>query len=157
MHPALLAQFDPSLIFRCFLGLFGLSFAGGLMLLMQWRHASRWNLLARVYAGDTAWQGERRSFQTALLRTHSLIYSSYKGIVQVEANETGIVLSLIWPFSLFHPKLFLPVEEIQLEPTSWYLNSRSYALTMSEVPEVEMVLDEEIVKWMGAKTGRSWV
>ena len=123
-------------------------FFGAMKFLLK-SSARRWNQLAEEYSveGPTENLSQRR-MQNLILFGGVIGYNSYIGISTVGITSEGLSLSLLPPWSIYHPPLLIPFEDLSLRETSWYLNVRSYKYTCSKVDNIELILDEKLVKWI---------
>ncbi|MEN0110298.1 MAG: hypothetical protein AAF805_06205 [Planctomycetota bacterium] len=134
------------------LGVVGHAMALGLLAFIWRAHATRWNRLASAYASppmpvDTP----RRAMQTLILTGGWFGFSSYRGVVTVQATETDVTLSLPPLCALFHPALTIPACDVRARETVWYVNARSYRLSFAAAPGVEIVIDHDLMEWIGSR------
>ena len=136
------------------LAIFGQGVFFGLMYAVWKANARRWNRLARFYRADDELSEETirccpmRRMQTVILVGGHVGWNSYKGIVSVGVTNQGIVLRLLPPFSFLHPPLFIPFRESRIEPRKWYLIGRTSQLTVDQVSNVQIILDDELLQWI---------
>lgn len=125
---------------------------------MVWRtNARRWNRLARCYRADESVTPDvELKMQTIILFGGWLGFNSYKGTVTVGLSSEGIHLRLLGPFQIYHPPLLIPYEDIDVSPTTWYLNASSYKYTCAQVAGVEIIIDDDLKGWIDARL-HEWV
>ncbi|QDV63462.1 hypothetical protein [Crateriforma conspicua] len=134
--------------------LFGYGVFVALMVTMSKAHARRWNRLAAKYRANqrptnaTTPVFSKRTMQTVFLTGRDIGWNSYKGIVTVSVGDEGIMLSLMPPFSLFHPPLQLLYRDIRMEPTRWGLISNCWRYTVTGVHDVQIVMYDELHEWI---------
>ncbi|MEO1523811.1 MAG: hypothetical protein AAFX06_00160 [Planctomycetota bacterium] len=137
---------------------FGAFIAGAIFLAVHYRAAFRWRQLAARYGVQTAIQGAAsRRMESVFLFGAGIAFQSYRGIVNVTVNTEGVGLSIARPFRYFSfcPPLFIPHEEIVATPTDWFVNASSVKLAFRQVPEIELVVSEELTRWIhGVVQGR---
>lgn len=123
-------------------------FVGAISLV--WRaNARRWNRLARAYRTEHLSAGETQlRMQTLILVGGNIAFNSYKGTVTIGLTHAGITLRLLGPFAIYHPPLCIPYSDIDVRPTSWYLNSASFKYSFAQVDDVEIIIDEELKSWI---------
>lgn len=120
-----------------------LFFFGG----MQWAKSRHWRRLARKYAGSAD-----RAIKTRRMQNVVLIglggYTSLKGIVTVGVHARGVSFRPFTALAMFHEPLFIPFDEIRGWQTTWYLDARSTELEFRRVPDMKMVVPQELAEWM---------
>lgn len=127
----------------------------GVLRLVWKSNATRWNRLARAYAADAPLACKaRRHLQSVILVGGGIAFNSYRGIVRVGATNEGMTLSLLPPWSFFHPPLLIPYGDIRIQPTSWYLNTKSFKCSFADASDVEVLVDEELMEWVEAQAAR---
>lgn len=138
---------------------FGLAVAAGLFA-WAWRMgAYRWRRLAAVYGKVPVWLGTphaQRKRQSVILRGGRFGWQSHLGIISVAIYDKGLLFSLMAPFSFDHPPFFIPFEELKATRTDWYLNSESYELDTRREPEIKLIIDDDLMRWIAAKAGNRW-
>jgi hypothetical protein len=70
-----------------------------------------WRRLADFYSADRPFEGKKFFLQSARLRYRM----SYNNILTIGANPEGIHVSVFFPFTVGHPTLFVPWEEVSAE------------------------------------------
>ncbi|MEM8944583.1 MAG: hypothetical protein AAGD11_05305 [Planctomycetota bacterium] len=137
------------------LNLVGVSVFVGSLAMVWTANARRWNRLALPYCDDRPpIDSTLRQMQSLVLVGGGIAFNSYKGIVTVGISSDGISLRLFAPFSVFHPPLLIPYQDIQVEPTSWYLNCSSFRYSFAAVDDVEMIVDDTLKDWIDREVGR---
>ncbi|WP_296671486.1 hypothetical protein [Sulfuricaulis sp.] len=82
-----------------------------------------WHRLAAKFRSDSAINGEEIRFASMTIGT-GLFPARYRRVLFVTVEPTGVGLSVIFPYRLLHPPLFIPwsaVESAQRE-RSWLVN-----------------------------------
>ena len=74
-------------------------------------------------------------------------YRLYAGVA-VTVHQDGLSLSLVPPFNIRCPPLFLPFDQMRLEPTSWGLWPEPFAIRMRRATDVDLILDRSVVSWI---------
>jgi hypothetical protein len=136
------------------LSTFGLAVFFGLIW-WAWKTNTRlWRRLAAVYATGTRPAARAaKPISPLVLFGGGLAFVKYAG-VRMEVGEEGLWLRLFPPLAIYAPALFLPFDEMTVKPTSWYLNSESFALMMSRCPDIEVIVDDTTMEWLRASTSR---
>jgi len=135
---------------------FGLSFVLGAVSFIWKRHGFRWNRIAAEYeVHDCSPPIAERRLQSIFLTGGGFAYASYKGTVTVGVTEDGVTLRLMPPWSVFHPPLHIPFEHILVKPTSWYLNSSCYKLTLAGKDDIEITTHGALVDWINSHAPKS--
>ncbi len=111
-----------------------------------------WRRLAQRYRAKRPFNGKKLRFQSARFN-----WASYSGVLEVGADHEGLHLQPFFPYRPFHPALFIPWYDIQVEEGQ-VLVFDVVKLTFSSVPSVRLTLYprtfEKIEPYMkGEKTG----
>lgn len=82
-------------------------------------------------------------------------YRQYSGAI-IEVTDGGLRLSLtpIPPLNIMSPALFLPFEEMELAQTVWALWPDPFALRMTKLPDIDIVVARDTVQWIRSQTDR---
>lgn len=80
-------------------------------------------------------------------------FRQYAGTIMSVADG-GLQLSLIPipPLNIATRSLFLPFGEMALERTSWALWPEPYALRMTNLPDIDIILSRDAVQWIRSET-----
>jgi hypothetical protein len=80
-------------------------------------------------------------------------YRQYAGTI-LSVVDGGLRLSLIPipPLNILTAPLFLPFGEMSLERTSWALWPEPYALRMTNLPDIDIILSRDAVQWVRSET-----
>lgn len=123
-------------------------------------NARRWTRLARAYSASDGLQTDTsecyatRTMQTVILVGGHMGFNSYKGIVTVGVTSHGILFRLMAPFAMFHPPLLIPFRDCQIEPKQWYLIGKTSQFTLKQVSDVQMIVHDELLQWIGAQASQ---
>ena len=85
--------------------------------------------------------------RTGPLVMGNALYRLYAG-VRISVHSDGLTLSLVPPFSVMCPDLFLPFSRLKLDRTSWGLWEDPFAIRMNGVDDADIVLDRSTVRWI---------
>jgi hypothetical protein len=77
----------------------------------------------------------------------------YGGTI-ISVADGGLQLSQIPipPLNILTRSLFLPFTEMALERTSWALWPEPYALRMTDLPDIDIILSRDAVQWIRLET-----
>jgi hypothetical protein len=127
-------------------------FAGALYFVMRFQNY-RWRLLASAYQSRVRREATtRKRFATLVAIGGIPFFSRYAGVT-IEVCEDGLALSIVPPFSVGAPPLYLPFGEMKIRRTSWYLNSGSFSIKMARGRGVELIVDDALLGWIQANAG----
>lgn len=119
----------------------------------------RWRLLAVAYAGSPerlGAVGAVRHMQALIFRGAGPAWESHQGITRVAVHERGLAFSLMFPFGIGAPPIAIPFADLTAETTDWYLNAESIALTARRCPELEIIVDAELMQWIEKEAADRW-
>lgn len=152
------------MIEKLILNTIGMSVFVSLMCFTWKATARRWTRLARVYRAPRniliaeSSPSQQQTMQSLILVGGNIAWNSYKGIVKVSVKDEGIELRLFPPFSIFHPPLFIPFRDIQIQPKKWYLVGKTFQMSLTSVKDVQLILHSELVEWVDSKhPGLDWL
>ena len=151
----------PEMIFPTLLG------AAVFIVLMGWvirANAFMWRAVAARYGGDsrspvlstkaieTIVVTKRGSSGGHFLRNSQ--YRQYAGVRMVLRGD-GLALSILPPLNIGTPPLFLPFDDMQLAETSWALWPQPSAIRMRGTPELDIIVDRSVARWIRDHADRS--
>jgi hypothetical protein len=121
----------------------------------------RWRILSAAYAGTWPAQGERKGLINLILRGDTQpgllqrwAWSNYSGLASAAVSPQGIEFRLIFPLRLGTKPIFIPRDEWRAEECKWYLNSRSFKIKTKRVPDIELILAEDLMDWINQASAR---
>ena len=126
-------------------------------------HSRMWRLVSASYAGqaasapiatkpiDTIVIAARGS--SGPLYAGNTAYRAYAG-VKITVYEDGLALSLIAPFNVMCPPIYLPFDEMDLKQTSWALWPEPFAIRMRGLPDIDIILGRDTVQWLRGRSDR---
>jgi len=124
---------------------FGLAFAGGFLALVWTRAAERWRRLAKAYPAPQRASPRRvLRFETLILHEGGMGFNSYRHIVTARLYETGVELSLLSPFSIAHPPVFIPYSDAKVETYPWYAIGEAFEIKTLRAPQITIVIHENL-------------
>src|SRR5262249_35481382 len=98
-----------------------------------------WLQLSRDYRADRDFIGSRWWFQSAVLR----FGAGYRSCLIVGANTSGIRFSVLLPFRIAHPPLFLPWSDLTISrERSWFI--QSVRLRPARHPSVTITISQRL-------------
>ncbi len=121
---------------------------------LQISWASGWRQLAKRYRCSDPVSGKTWRFQSAGMRHHTP--TNYGSCVKVTANESGIWLSVFFPFRLGHPPLFLPWSEFHAAQILRFYFFKRVRLTFPQEPLVYVELSRNLAWKIEEAIGRQW-
>lgn len=77
----------------------------------------------------------------------NLAYRLY-GASAVAVRADGLELTQIPPFNVMCPPLFLPFDGMTVTETSWALWPQPIAVRMRQLPDLDIILRHETVRWI---------
>lgn len=119
-------------------------------------HSFQWRIAAKGYAGrpgspPIATKAPESIVMTGRGRTKlsrgDIGFRVHHG-VRIAVHDQGLALSLIPPLSIMCPPLFLPYEEMKVEPTWWALWPNPVAIRMKRAAEVDIILAQDTARWL---------
>jgi len=129
-------------------GAFGLALAGGILAFVWYRVASvRWRPLSEYYGRPIETAREVRRLQTLIIHGVGAAFESYKGIVTVGVSDSGLSLSLLPPWAVFHAPLFIPYGDISIRERQWFL-FKAVEITTRKAPQTKIVIYPELWNWI---------
>ncbi len=121
---------------------------------IAWKaQATRWRLLAAHYAAPQAADIiARKRLQSVILLGGGgrFTYTGYTGVTTVSLTEDSLRLRLLFPWSIYHPPLSIPLAGLRAAQTDWYLNAESFELTAAEAADVKIIVTGELLDWISA-------
>ncbi|GMN04009.1 hypothetical protein [Erythrobacter sp. MTPC3] len=72
--------------------------------------------------------------------------------VNVSVDEKGLTLSIVQPFKYGSGDLFLPFDEMTIEPAEWDLLKKAYGVQMERVEGVEILMFDNILEWAAERS-----
>ena len=90
---------------------------------------------------------------TGPLYTGNTAYRAYAG-AKIAIHNDGLALSLIPPFNVLCPPIYLPFDRMVLERTHWALWPEPFAIRMHGLPDVDIIVGRDTVQWLRQGTDR---
>lgn len=110
-----------------------------------------WATLAEVYPAAGLFEGDRWWFQSAQLRWRV----NYGGVLTVGANPRGLYLSVLLPFRIGHPPLFIPWTDISINERKG-LGASYFEFRFRRAPGIPVRVMERLGRRMAEAAGRAW-
>jgi hypothetical protein len=126
-------------------------------------HAHMWRRVAARYRGTPASAAVARKLETMVIaardmrtpdRLGSGAYRQYPALM-LAAHAEGLALSLVPPFNIMCPPLFLRFDEMELKQTEWALWPDPFVLRMRALPDVDIIVGRDTVRWLREYVDRS--
>jgi hypothetical protein len=108
---------------------------------------SGWRTLAEAYPLQSDPTGPKLRFQSATLRWSS----NYTGIVHVSGDGQGLYLSVLFLFRIGHPPMFIPWDEIRIEPHAGLIPSLTLRFTRR--PKVPFTIGRALGERLAVMSG----
>ncbi len=126
-------------------------------------HSRMWRLVSASYAERAALPPlATRPIDTIVIAARgssgplyagNTAYRAYAG-VKIAAYEDGLALSLIAPFNVMCPPIYLPFDEMNLKQTSWALWREPFAIRMRGLTDIDLILGRDTVHWLRGRSDR---
>src|ERR1051325_903823 len=98
-----------------------------------------WRRLAEVYRLEGTFEGVRWRFKSGRMRWGA----NYNNCLTVGANERGLYLAVLFPFGLFHPRLFVPRSDVGVtQKKGWVFKYCDF--TFLKAPGVSLRLQQHL-------------
>jgi hypothetical protein len=111
-----------------------------------------WQKLAEAYPAQTMQRGTPISMQSVNLRR----WAGYNNCVTFSANDAGMWMQVMWPFSFRHPPLFFPWSEVEVAEENLFGLIRMVRLQMLATPNVPVRISKKLARRLRAAAGKSW-
>jgi len=134
----------PEIVFFGFVG-----FLIGLFILIA--RISGWTTLATFYRFSGSFSGEHWRFQSAQMRWRM----GYNNCLNIGINESGLYLSVFFPFRFGHPDLFIPWADISMSPHKGFM-SKTIELKFRQAPMIPFRVTLRLAQKMEKAAGRVW-
>jgi len=126
--------------------------------LMWWAaktRASQWQAVSNAYAArPPASPIARKTPETIIVAQRGATgplspggFRNYAG-VSIAVHDDGLALSLVPPFNILCPPIFLPYDGMAVVPTSWGLWPEPVAIRMRHAPDVDIIVARDTVRWL---------
>lgn len=152
-----------SAIWQAGASLFGLAVFVAIMWWVVKAHSRMWRLVADRYSGLAGGPAIARKLETIVITRRgdlgSMVsgnanFRQYAGTVMTVTRQ-GLQLSLVPPLNVMCPPLLLPFDQMSLERTSWALWPEPYAIRMTSLPDIDIIIGRDTVRWLRAQTDRA--
>ena len=113
-----------------------------------------WRQLAKRYTCSGTIVGTTWWFQSAGI--HCYVETNYGSCLTVKANNEGIGLSLLLPFRIGHPPLFIPWSEVEIGEVRRFFFFKRVRLTFPEEPSVRIDISTRLAGKIQTAIGQNW-
>ena len=110
-----------------------------------------WIALAEVYPAAGGFEGDRWWFQSAQMRWRV----NYGGVLTVGASPRGLYLSVLLPFRIAHPPLFIPWADISASERKG-LAAGYVELRFRRAPGIPLRVMERLGRRIAESAGRAF-
>ena len=114
---------------------------------------SGWRRLSEAYPARLPFTGKHWWFQSAEMGRRS----RYGGTLIVGANHEGMHLSVLLPFRVAHPPLFIPWSDITMREQKSRFSSTRMELAFQKVPGVPMKISAALARKLQEAAGKPYV
>ncbi len=112
---------------------------------------SGWNRLATRYRAEREFHGKLWRFQSGRMRWGM----GYNNCLTVGADGLGLYLSMLLPFRMGHPPLFVRWQDLTVAPVKWLL-FRGYRMEFRSEPGMSLSVSERLGDRLRAEAGQAW-
>jgi hypothetical protein len=110
--------------------------------------AGGWGRLAEPYRSEGDFEGTRW-----ILRSARLGSVNYANCLTFGVNERGLYISVLFPFCLAHPPLFIPWHDVGAEERrGWFFEYLDFRF--AQVPDIRIRVSERLGKSLISAAGR---
>ena len=144
----------PEMILPTLMGM--LVLAGALWWIVD-AHSSMWRQAAAHYQGASSKATIARKIpETIIITGRGAIGGLHSGnrnyrvyaASNIAIHADGLSIRQIPPFNIRCRPLFLPFDKMELKQTSWALWPEPFALRMRRTPELDIIVDRRLVRWI---------
>ncbi len=100
---------------------------------------SGWSTIANFYRFTGEFQGKRWYFQSAEMRWKM----GYNSCLTIGTNESGLYLSIFFPFRFGHPNLFIPWGEVTFDKKKGFIR-KFVEFRFKQAPMIPFCLSEKL-------------
>ena len=124
-------------------------------------HAVMWRRVSARYSRGRRFPASPAKLETIVIAQHGALQPfnpqarQYAGTL-LSVSDNGLCLKLIPipPLNVLAPPLYLPFDEMTVARTTWALWPEPFAVRMSGLPEIDIILARESVAWIRGRTAR---
>ena len=133
----------------------------GLMWFFANAHLSMWRLASARYAAKPRSARIASKLETAVIAARGSLRPNPLGApyrrypIMLEIHDDGLALAVVPPFHLMCPPLFLPFDEMEVQRTDWALWSEPFAIRMRRLPDLDIIIGRDTVRWLRDYIDRS--
>jgi hypothetical protein len=111
-------------------------------------HARMWRCVSDVYGASPGDPPNFRRFpEQVVISGGGLRFRRYVPLT-VGIHAHGISLKLAPVFSIGCPPIFLPLDELSIRPSSWYVWGQAWGIRAAKADEFEIVVSDKFFDWM---------
>jgi hypothetical protein len=135
-------------ILGVFPNLIGLVVLVGLLRFVLLAHGRMWRCVSDVYGASPGDPPRVRRFpEQAVISGGGLAFRRYVPLT-VGIHARGLSLKLAPPFSIGCPPIFLPFDEMNIRPSSWYVWGEAWGIRAAKADHIEIVIGNKFLDWM---------
>jgi hypothetical protein len=132
-----------------FLILFAVFFSGVCFIISL---MSGWHELANEYPLTGTFQGQRWHFRSANMRWGF----HYNGCLTLGADQSGLFVSVLFPFRCGHPPLFIPWSDVSVRDTRYFYIFSMAEFRFQRAPSVPLYLRPALAQRLQGAAGSEW-
>lgn len=111
-----------------------------------------WQRLAEIYSAQTMPRGRQFSMQSVQLRR----WAGYNHCIHFAADESGLWMGCMWPFSFQHPQLYFPWSDVSLANIRVLGIIPVTQIQLRQVPSVPLRISQKLAQRLQVAAGNSW-
>ena len=134
--------------------LIALAIFAGLMWFVAKAHSRMWRAASARYAAKPRSARIASKLETAVIAARGSLRPNPLGApfrsypIMLRIHDDGLALAVVPPFNLLCPALFLPFDEMDVQRTDWALWSEPFAIRMRKLPETDIIIARDTVRWI---------
>ncbi|NDQ57712.1 MAG: hypothetical protein GZ088_11630 [Acidipila sp.] len=113
---------------------------------------SGWHELAGEYPLSGTFHGQRWRFRSANMRWGT----RYGNCLTFGADQTGLFVSVVFPFRFGHPPLSIPWSEISVRPMRYFFISERAEFRFRRAPSIPFYVSPALAEDLRAAAGSAW-
>ena len=109
---------------------------------------SGWHSLARKFRNDTPPTANARAAGPLFYRVNLNDWVGYSSVIRIINAPRGMYFSVVFPFRIGHPRIFIPWDQIKISKTKrWWRNY--LVLTLGTEEQIPMRISEAMAREVG--------
>lgn len=116
---------------------------------------SGWRNLAAHHTQHNDFEGPKRRYQSLSMKTITFFPVNFSSVVTLGANGSGILLSLLIPFRMFHPSLFINYTNFNGTERRMFFFEQ-VEIQVVNAPGVKISISKSQADWIENQSGGTW-